>query len=102
MDEDDSSADLPAYDVPAASDDDDPNESDDEFRNWSPSDATLEIWSGPNRDVASNIEIYLREVGIRSRIEKLPKGAGKLFVLPKDETRAREIVREVLDDAPPP
>jgi hypothetical protein len=68
---------------------------------WYPEDATLEVWSGDDSELATMIEASLRENQIHSRTEELAGGARKLFVLPKDEARAREIVREVVEASPP-
>jgi len=85
-----------------------------------PLDATVEIWSGDDRDMASMIVSSLRENKILCRSESGPHESGdeslradeskdnserigpsKLLVLPQDERRAKEIVREILDAAPP-
>jgi hypothetical protein len=46
------------------------------------------------------IELALRENQIHARFEKAA-GKNAIFVLPEDEARAREIVREVVEGAPP-
>ena len=67
---------------------------------WYPEDATVEVWSGGELDLTEMLTACLRENQIHSR------SAGdaekrKLYVLPEDEARAREIVREVMEGAPP-
>jgi hypothetical protein len=67
--------------------------------NWDPEEATVEVWSG-GEDAASTIEACLREVNIHSRTD-MAGGAGKIFVMPEDAVRAKEIVREIDEAAPP-
>jgi len=47
------------------------------------------------------IEAGLRENLIRSRTEDMEDGSRRVFVMPDDETQAREIVREITDGTPP-
>ena len=85
-----------------------PDESppDEEVRNdsylkpWYPEDATLEIWSQNGDDFSSGIAMALKESLIHCRSD-LEDGVRKVFVLPEDEMRARKIVREVTEGAPP-
>jgi hypothetical protein len=79
---------------------------------WHPDDATAEIWSGDTEEVAEMVAACLRENQIDSRRNDdreddedsenpPPKIEGyKLFVLPEDEARARQIVREIVDGTP--
>ncbi len=67
---------------------------------WNPADATLMIWSSEQSYPGEIIEMALRENQIHAHFEKR-NGRNGIFVLPGDETRAREIVREVLEGAPP-
>jgi hypothetical protein len=126
---------IAAEDSP--SDDDSPsNDSADEdeqrrdFRNLDPQDATIEIWSGQNRELAAMIASSLRENHIPCRPDPdlsdpnlaeppdiaEPDFAGpdiaeksasdetratRLFVFPEDEKSAKEIVREIVNAAPP-
>ncbi len=63
-------------------------------------DAGTEVWNGEHEDVADTLAICLREIGIASR----KREAGhrwSLAVQPEQETRAREIVREVVEASPP-
>jgi hypothetical protein len=88
----------------AAQDDKPPTDVDDEHLDWSdeaPDDATVEVATAPTRDVADMMVLALRESDIESRITILPDGARKIFVTPHDESRAREIVREVESGDPP-
>jgi hypothetical protein len=82
---------------------------------WHPDDATSEVWSGANTDLASMIAASLRENMIRFRadpddadLESVPPGSAprdagphKLFVLPQDDARARGIVRQIVDAVAP-
>jgi hypothetical protein len=101
-----------------------------DFRNLDPQDATVEIWSGQNREVAAMIASSLRENHIPCRrdpglsdsdVAELPDiersdlaepdrakesasdetRAARLFVFPEDEKSAKEIVREIVNAAPP-
>ena len=79
---------------------------DEEVRNdsylepWYPEDATVEIWSQGGDDISSGIEMALKESLIHCRLD-LHDGVRKVFVMPEDEKRAREIVREIADGVPP-
>ena len=76
-----------------------------DFKPWYPEDAIVEIYSergqGNEDPKAWMIEAGLRENLIRSRAEDVEDGLRKVFVVPDDETRAREIVREITDGTPP-
>jgi hypothetical protein len=125
--------------IPA--EEDSPNDSDEDeeerrdSRGLDPQDATVEIWSGQNRELAAMIASSLRENDIpyrsdpdlsdpdlaeppdiaRSDIAEpdIPgpdsaeksasdqKRATRLFVFPEDEKSAKEIVREIVNAAPP-
>jgi hypothetical protein len=67
---------------------------------WNPEDATVQVWSGEQSYPREMIEMALRENQIHVRFEKA-EGGNAIFVLPGDEIRAREIVREVAEGAPP-
>jgi len=89
---------------PAAQDDKSPTDVDDEHLDWkdeAPTDAVVEVASQPSRDAADLMVIALRENDIESRITVLPDCARKIFVTPDDESRAREIIREVESGDPP-
>jgi hypothetical protein len=64
-----------------------------------PEDATVEVWSGDNIDLIDMIEMSLRESDLLVRTEKSP-GPARIFVLPEDEARAKEIVREIVGGQP--
>jgi hypothetical protein len=67
---------------------------------WYPEDATVGIWEGHQPELGELLAASLRENHIHARIREIA-GAHRLFVLPGDETRAREIVREVVEGVPP-
>jgi hypothetical protein len=67
---------------------------------WYPEDATVEIWAGDQAEMGELLAASLGENHIHSRVGEAP-GAHRLFVLPGDEGRAREIVREVVEGVPP-
>jgi hypothetical protein len=69
-------------------------------RNWYPEDATAEIWSGDQPELGEMIAASLQENQIHSRASS-SAGRCALFVLHEDEARAREIVREIVEGAPP-
>lgn len=83
--------------------------------NFDPQDATVEIWSGQDADVAAMIASSLRENRIPYRPDPdrsdpdiaEPQSAPetmtstRIFVSPDDAKRAKAIVREIVDAVPP-
>jgi len=67
---------------------------------WNPSDATVELWSGNDPALAELVSASLRENRIHSYTADL-HGQYLLYVLPADESRAREILREISEASPP-
>ena len=67
---------------------------------WYPEDATVKVWSSESGETGEFLVAALHENGIRCRVEKRGLRA-ELYVLPEDESRAREIVREVVEGKPP-
>jgi len=88
---------LPAEDDAATTDDGD---DDWDPGNWFPEDATVEIWSEKAEKNTWMIESCLRENHIHARTDKLDDGSRRVFVMPDDERRAGEIVREISDGSP--
>jgi hypothetical protein len=88
---------LPAEDDVATADDID---DDWDPGNWFPEDATMEVWSENIEKHTWMIESCLRENHIHARTDKFADGSRKVFVMPADDRRAREIVREVEDARP--
>ena len=79
-------------------------------QNLDPQDATVEIWSGQDADLAAMIASSLREndVVFRSDPDTTEPESGadetrptRILVFPEDEKRAKEIVREIVDAVPP-
>lgn len=71
-----------------------------EGTDWFPEDATVKVWTSESGEQGDFLVAALHENGIHCRVEKSGKRA-ELYVLPDDEERAREIVREVLESKPP-
>jgi hypothetical protein len=69
-------------------------------QDWYPEDATAEVWSGDQPELGEMITASLQENQIHSRASN-SAGNCALFVLPGDEECAREIVREIIEGAPP-
>jgi hypothetical protein len=76
-----------------------------DLTNWCPEDATVEVWSGRESNGDSDkgwiIELALNENHILSHANVPEDGTRQVFVRPLDEARAREIVREIVEGAPP-
>lgn len=69
-------------------------------QNWYSEDATVEVWSGDQLELGEMIAASLQENQIHSRSSN-SSGNRALLVLPNDEARAREIVREIIEAVPP-
>lgn len=69
--------------------------------NWNPEGATVEVFSENTEEATWMIEASLRENNINVRTDLLEDGSRKVFVMPNDESRAREIVHEIKDATPP-
>jgi hypothetical protein len=89
---------LPAEEDAAATKDQDDGWDPD---HWYPEDATVEVWSEGAQRLTWIIESSFRENRIHSRTDTLEDGACKIFVLPEADLRAREIIREITQAAPP-
>ena len=70
------------------------------LRRWRPDDANVEVWSQKASE-PSIVELSLTENLIHFRLERVKNGTLKYFVLPDDEYRAREILREIKNGDPP-
>jgi len=73
--------------------------SDSYLKHWYPEDATVEIWSQDGDDISGGVAMALKENLIHCRVDH-NDGLYKAFVMPEDEARAREIVREVVEGLP--
>ena len=71
------------------------------LRKWYPEDATSEVWSGNPKDRGFVVEMSLKENRINYRVATESDELKRVFVMPEDEARAREIVREIVDGVPP-
>lgn len=65
-----------------------------------PEDATCEVWSGDDDQTAQFLRDSLRGIGVACVVSS-DDGKSHVFVLPAAETRAREIVREIIEGTPP-
>jgi hypothetical protein len=70
-------------------------------KGWDPEDISVLVWSGENIGLVGGVGLALQEHEIAYRIETQPLGTAKVFTHAEDEARAREIVREVVEGAPP-
>jgi hypothetical protein len=69
--------------------------------NWYSEDATVEVWSGNPKERGFVVEMSLKENRINYRVEASGDEFKKVLVMPEDEVRAREIVREIVKGAAP-
>jgi hypothetical protein len=102
FDFDDSEQDQAIMELPAR--DDLPVEEvhgDGDPKNWYPEDATLEVWGGNPKDKGFVVEMSLKENRINYRVVMESDELKRVFVMPEDEARAREIVREIVEGTPP-
>jgi len=92
------SLELPESDIPDI--DGESNPPLDSWDIWDEDAPVAEIWNGDKEELADTLTACLREIGIISH--KL-SGAGHwhLVVHPEQESRAREVVREVVEATPP-
>jgi hypothetical protein len=65
-----------------------------------PEDATAEVWAGEDAEMAQNLAVCLRGVGVGCVVSE-ESGKSRVRVVPGAEKRAGEIVREVVDASPP-
>jgi len=70
-----------------------------EAGDWFPEDATVRVWSSATRDEAQSefLVAALHENGIRCRVDHAGQSS-EIYVLPEDESRAREIIKEVAEN----
>jgi hypothetical protein len=72
------------------------------LKKWYPEDAIVKVWEqSSEEDYSSAIEVSLKENLIHFRSDLGPEGKREICVLPEDESRAREIVHEIVEDVPP-
>jgi hypothetical protein len=70
-------------------------------RHWNSEDAIVEVWCESDQERTRMIELSLRENRIHSRSEVLHDGCCRILVPSRDESRGREIVREIREGIPP-
>jgi uncharacterized damage-inducible protein DinB len=73
---------------------------DDIATEFNPKEATSEVWFGDDAELAETFKACLREVGIHCVITA-DNGKERVLVLPAAEGRAKEIIREIVEQAPP-
>lgn len=98
FDEDEPAVELPDSSLPSAIQSR-PNSNSGILQEWFPEDATVEVWRGNSSD-SWMMEMSLQENEIRFRSET-QNDDQQLYVLPEDESRAREIIREIVESTPP-
>jgi len=69
------------------------------MENIDPAEATASIWQGDDVDTREMLNMSLRENDIFALLEERDATV-EVFVLPEDEQRAKEIVREILEGKP--
>jgi hypothetical protein len=73
---------------------------DDIVENFNSDQATCEVWSSNDGQMAQNIDACLRGVGIGCIVNE-SKENFHVYVQPSAESRAKEIVREIVEQTPP-
>jgi len=68
---------------------------------WDSATATVELWTGEDERVAKFILDSLQGVGVPTRLFGDKKGFLRLMIRPEDETRGRDIVRQIAESAAP-
>ena len=80
---------------------DTPERRDAYFRYWYPEDATVQVWSQTDaEDWSGAIEMALKENLVHCRSNSDSGSSKAVFVMPEDESRAREIVRQIVESTP--
>jgi hypothetical protein len=81
---------------------DTPERRDAYFRYWYPEDATVEVWSQKDaEDWSDAIEMALKENLVHCRVNSNGGSSKAVFVMPEDESRAREVIRQIIEATPP-
>jgi hypothetical protein len=72
---------------------------------WFPEEASVEVWRGKDVNAGSDkgwmLALALKENRIPFRVDDFYDGSRCFLVLPEGQSRAKEIVREILEAAPP-
>jgi hypothetical protein len=90
---------VPELDAPQE-DFDDAGPDSDLGQEWGEDEPVSEAWRGGDEGIADNLIACLREVGIAAR-KTQNEATWNVVVRPPQESRAKEIVREVVDATPP-
>ncbi len=67
---------------------------------WFEEDATAMVWETETGEPSDFLVAALHENGIHCRVDREGSKAA-VYVLPEDESRARDLVREVVEGQPP-
>jgi len=67
---------------------------------WFEEDAAAKVWETETGEPSDFLVAALHENGIRCRVDREDRRAA-VYVLPEDESRAQEIVKEVVEGQPP-
>ena len=59
------------------------------------------MWSGNPKEKGFAVEMSLKENRINYRVAMESDELRRVFVMPEDDARAREIVREIAEGTPP-
>jgi len=70
-------------------------------KGWSEEDITALVWSGENIGLVGGVGLALQEHEIPYRMDTEQLGTAKIFTHAEDETRAKELVQEVLEGPKP-
>ena len=73
---------------------------DSQLEDFNPDDPTSQVWTGADGSMAQSINVCLREVGIGC-VVKEAQGNFNVCVERASEIRAKEIVREIVEQTPP-
>jgi hypothetical protein len=92
--------DTDSQDALTESDDSNEPTPDDVVEDFDEADATTEVWAGDDEQTADYLELSLNGVGIGCVVSDA-SGNLRVLVMPESEKRAKEIVREVVEGAPP-
>lgn len=100
MDFSDTEEDQRIMELPVEDDSESDENTDDSGVRWRKKDATVELWAGNWKEGGEMIASSLTENGIRFCTSDGEDSSCNLFVRPQDESRAREIVREITKAEP--
>jgi hypothetical protein len=69
--------------------------------NWDSRNVSVEVWEGADQGRLQFIEHSLHGVGVPTTRIAAKEGVVRLLILPEDEERGREVVRQILNNAVP-